>query len=58
MAVSEKPLPPADDDCCGGGACNPCVWDHYYAELKKWRLAQAELKAQQEQSQESAPESK
>lgn len=41
----EKPAPPADDDCCGGGACNPCVWDHYYAERKKWRLQQVELKA-------------
>jgi len=40
----EKPSPPADDDCCGGGACNPCVWDHYYAERKKWRIQQSELK--------------
>ncbi len=40
----EKPIPPADDDCCGGGACNPCVWDHYYAELQKWRIQQAKLK--------------
>jgi hypothetical protein len=45
----EKPIPPADDDCCGGGACNPCVWDHYYAELQKWRIEQAQLKQQQEQ---------
>lgn len=44
----EKPCPPADDDCCGGGACNPCVWDHYYAELQKWRIRQSELKAQSE----------
>ncbi len=42
----EKPAPPADDDCCGGGACNPCVWDHYYAQRKKWRLQQAHLKQQ------------
>ena len=40
-APLEKPIPPADDDCCGGGACNPCVWDHYYAELQQWRIAQA-----------------
>jgi hypothetical protein len=39
----EKPHQPADDDCCGGGACNPCVWDHYYSERKKWRLQQVEL---------------
>jgi len=43
----EKPSLPADDDCCGGGACNPCVWDHYYAELQKWRIAQAKLKEQE-----------
>jgi hypothetical protein len=40
----KEPLSPADDDCCGGGACAPCVWDHYYAERKKWRLQQVELK--------------
>ncbi len=44
-SLLEKPPEPADDDCCGGGACNPCVWDHYYAELQKWRIQQAELKA-------------
>lgn len=43
----EKPCPPADDDCCGGGACNPCVWDHYYAERKKWRLQQVKIKEEQ-----------
>ncbi|WDE11021.1 oxidoreductase-like domain-containing protein [Thalassomonas haliotis] len=37
----EKPIPPADDDCCGGGACAPCVWDNYYAQLQQWRIAQA-----------------
>jgi len=41
----EKPPIPADDDCCGGGACNPCVWDHYYEELQKWRVEQAKIKA-------------
>lgn len=49
----EKPIPPSDDDCCGGGACNPCVWDHYYAQLQKWRIQQAKIKEQeQEQEQE------
>jgi hypothetical protein len=43
----EKPIPPADDDCCGGGACSPCVWDHYYGELQTWRIKQAQLKEQQ-----------
>jgi hypothetical protein len=41
--ILEKPSSPADDDCCGGGACNPCVWDHYYAELQKWRIEQAKI---------------
>ncbi|RHW77794.1 oxidoreductase-like domain-containing protein [Colwellia sp. RSH04] len=45
--VREKPTQPADDDCCGGGACNPCVWDHYYAELQKWRIEQAKIKEEQ-----------
>jgi hypothetical protein len=45
----EKPLPPADDDCCGGGACNPCVWDHYYEEVHTWRIKQARIKKQQTQ---------
>lgn len=50
MTVSrEKPIPPADDDCCGGGACNPCVWDHYYTELQTWRIEQAKIKEQQTQ---------
>lgn len=44
----EKPSQPADDDCCGGGACNPCVWDHFYAERKKWRLQQVEIQAKAE----------
>ena len=47
----EKPITPADDDCCGGGACNPCVWDNYYTKLQAWRIEQAKLKdaAAQEQ---------
>ena len=43
----EKPIPPADDDCCGGGACCPCVWDEYYEKLQKWRIQQAQLRAQE-----------
>ena len=50
----EKPIPPADDDCCGGGACSPCVWDGYYVELQTWRIEEAKrrelLKAEAEQS--------
>jgi hypothetical protein len=40
----EKPTAPEDDDCCGGGACNPCVWDRYYTELQKWRIEKSKLK--------------
>lgn len=49
-AIIEKPIPPADDDCCGGGACNPCVWDNYYVKLQTWRIEQAKLKEQQTQN--------
>jgi len=41
---NKKPVAPADDDCCGGGACNPCVWDGYYAELQEWRIVEAKRK--------------
>lgn len=40
----EKPIAPADDDCCGGGACNPCVWDYYYEQLQHWRVEQAKIR--------------
>jgi hypothetical protein len=36
-----KPITPADDNCCGGGACNPCVWDSYYETLQLWRIAES-----------------
>ena len=42
----EKPKAPADDDCCGGGACNPCVWDAYNAKLQKWRIEEAKRREQ------------
>jgi len=45
--ILEKPTPPADGECCDS-ACDPCVWDHYYADLKQWRIQQAELKEKQE----------
>ncbi|WP_371374390.1 oxidoreductase-like domain-containing protein [Thalassotalea aquiviva] len=45
----EKPVPPADGECCESGSCNPCVWDSYYAELQQWRIEQSKLKEQQEQ---------
>ena len=42
----EKPIKPADDDCCGGGSCCPCVWDHFYDQLSIYRKQQRELAAQ------------
>lgn len=46
----EKPLPPADYECCES-ACDPCVWDTYYEELRQWREQQAaQKKAEQEDS--------
>lgn len=42
----EKPIPPGDYDCCES-ACEPCVWDIYYDELRQW---QAEQKAATEQT--------
>ncbi|MCP4988645.1 MAG: hypothetical protein GY928_22130 [Colwellia sp.] len=50
----EKPTPPADDDCCGGGACNPCVWDNYNAKLQKWRIEEAKRREQAGSDQEQS----
>lgn len=36
----DKPIPPSDDDCCGGGACDPCVWDYFYEQRRKWKQLQ------------------
>lgn len=47
--LTTKPVPPADDDCCGGGSCAPCVWDQYYADLAMWQ--------QQSENQESSVKS-
>ncbi len=38
--AAEKPTPPADFECCGGGSCSPCVWDRYYDELHEWNEQQ------------------
>ncbi|NRA61284.1 MAG: hypothetical protein HRU25_10335 [Psychrobium sp.] len=42
----EKPTKPADDDCCGGGSCCPCVWDHFYDQLSIYRKQQRAIVAQ------------
>ena len=41
--VIEKPERPLDNECCGGGACQPCVWDHYFEQLELWQKQQAQL---------------
>jgi hypothetical protein len=38
---TEKPTPPEDWECCGGG-CTPCVWDNYYDKLVAWEANQKE----------------
>lgn len=51
MAESDKPMQkperPLDNECCGGGACQPCVWDHYFEQLEKWQAQQDELSKQE-----------
>lgn len=46
----EKPEKPLDDDCCGGGACCPCVWDHFYEQMSLYRKQQRALAAEAEQT--------
>lgn len=36
---TEKPRPPEDWECCESG-CSPCVWDHYYKNVKLWEESQ------------------
>jgi len=40
--ILEKPTPPAEGSCCGGG-CSPCIWDFYYEDRQAWKAQQAEL---------------
>jgi hypothetical protein len=40
----EKPTPPGDYECCES-ACEPCVWDIYYEDMREWKEKQAQLKA-------------
>ena len=53
--LPEEPEKPLRDDCCGGGACCPCIWDVYYEKLDKWREAK---KAQEESQQQPSVTSK
>lgn len=45
MAKPERPL---DNECCGGGACQPCVWDFYFEQLEKWQAQQDKLSKQKQ----------
>ena len=45
--MSEKPTPPADNECCESG-CTPCVWDTYYEEVSEWQQAEADAKKRAE----------
>lgn len=36
LTMNEAPIPPAPNECCGNG-CEPCVWDIYREELRKWQ---------------------
>jgi cytochrome-b5 reductase len=38
--MMDKPIPPADGECCESG-CDLCVWDIYYAALRVWEAQQA-----------------
>lgn len=39
----EKPERPLDNECCGGGACQPCVWDYYFEQLELWQKQQQQV---------------
>ncbi len=50
--VMEKPIEPAPNECCESG-CDPCIWDIYRKELRKWekwQAAQQQKAAEEEQS--------
>ncbi|WP_370052569.1 oxidoreductase-like domain-containing protein [Neptunomonas sp.] len=41
--MNQKPTPPGEYDCCES-ACEPCVWDVYYEELRAWNEAEKQRK--------------
>lgn len=45
MSESDKPTPPADNECCESG-CEPCVWDFYREELAEWQSAQIKVEVE------------
>ncbi|MGH8528260.1 MAG: oxidoreductase-like domain-containing protein [Nevskiales bacterium] len=46
LALPPKPQPPDPGECCGGGACHPCVYDAYEQALVEWRQQVERLQAQ------------
>lgn len=52
MTIMQKPIEPAPNECCESG-CDPCIWDIYRKELRKWekwQAAQQQKAAEQEQT--------
>lgn len=45
----DKPLPPADGECCESG-CEPCVWDTYYEALRQWQENQKQKQTREKES--------
>ncbi|MBU2870719.1 oxidoreductase-like domain-containing protein [Colwellia sp. E2M01] len=43
LNTNKKPVAPTEDECCNN-ACDPCVWDNYYAKLKTWRKEQNRIR--------------
>jgi len=39
---NKKPKAPLPHECCGGGACCPCVWDTYYKAMRAWQAQQGQ----------------
>ncbi|HMT92989.1 oxidoreductase-like domain-containing protein [uncultured Thiothrix sp.] len=37
--TNQAPIPPTPNECCESG-CDPCVWDIYYEDLRKWQEQQ------------------
>ena len=44
----------ADDDACCGNGCDPCVYDHFYAEQERYREALRAWRVRQARGQDSA----
>lgn len=49
---AEKPIPPANSECCESG-CSRCVWDTYYEEMQVWNAEQQAAKAAEKQTAET-----